>query len=59
MATEAFYWLLGLVIFLGSLAAAAGIYEAFFKDTPYTQAEWRRKANEKFGQLIGQFGEGK
>jgi hypothetical protein len=52
MAIEAFYWLLGLVIFLGGLCAVAGIYEAFFADTPYTQAESRRKANERFGHMI-------
>lgn len=53
MATEAFYWLLLLVVFLGGLCTVAGIYEAFFADTPYTQAEKRRKANEKFGSMIG------
>lgn len=51
---EAFWWLLILVVFLASLAALAGIYEAFFADTPYTQAEWRRKANARFGQIIGE-----
>ena len=49
---EAFYWLLILVVFIGGLAITAGIYEVFFVDTPYTQAEWRRNANEKFGELI-------
>lgn len=54
METEAFYWLLIFVVFIGGLAALAGIYEAFFVDTPYTQAEWRRRVNEKFGQLINE-----
>ena len=52
MATEAFYWLLLLVTFLGGLCAAAGIYEAFFADTPYKQGEWRRRANARFGEII-------
>jgi hypothetical protein len=53
METELFYAILIFVVFIGGIVAAAGIYEAFFLDTPWTQAEWRRKANERFGKLIG------
>ena len=49
---EAIYWILIPVVLIGGLALSAGIYEAFFLDTPYTQAEWRRKANERFKEII-------
>ena len=50
---EAIYWILIPVVLIGGLALSAGIYETFFLDTPFAQAEWRRKANERFGRLIG------
>ena len=50
--TEAFYWILIPTVFIGMLVAIAGIYENFFADTPFKQGEWRRRANERFAQLI-------
>ena len=53
MTPEVFYWILIPVVFLGGLVTMAGIYEAFIKDTPFTQAEKRRAANERFASLVG------
>jgi hypothetical protein len=50
--TEAFYWILIPTVFLAVLVGLAGIYETFFVDSPFKQGEWRRKANERFAQLI-------
>jgi hypothetical protein len=51
---EAMYWLFIFTVFIGGVVASCAIYEVFFLDTPFTQAEWRRKANERFKEIIGE-----
>jgi hypothetical protein len=48
---EAFYWLLLLVVWLGGIFIAAAIYEGVAK-SPYFEAEKRRRANERFKEII-------
>lgn len=51
---ELFYWLAIPVIFLGGIVISCGIYEWLFVHNPYRQAEKRRKANERFGEIINE-----
>ena len=51
--TEAFYWLMIPVVFIGGILCMAAVYENV-GNTPYRQAERRRKANARFAELIGE-----
>lgn len=51
---EPFYWMLIPTVFIGLLVIGGFAYEIVSKHviTPFQQAEKRRKANERFAELI-------